>query len=98
VSQVENILGSDRNVTLQLMQEEYLSQRSLKEILGVDDNDTMRSHVTTLVTAGFLARVGGRYRKTPAAIRWLRHKISGSETDAMSGIMGSAFDADEPPF
>lgn len=98
VSQVENILGSDQNVTLQLMQEEYLSQRSLKEILGVDDNDTMRSHVTTLVTAGFLARVGGRYRKTPAAIRWLRHKISGSETDAMSGIMGSAFDADEPPF
>jgi len=93
-SQVQGILGTDRNVPLQLMQEEYLSQRSLKEILGVDDNDTMRSNVTALVTAGFLSRHGGRYRKTPAAIRWLRERISGTDADAMD-MFGSS---DEPPF
>jgi hypothetical protein len=88
VTGVQEIVGRNPTSARQLMEQETLTQTSLREILRIDDRDDLRKTITTLTTAGFLARSGGRYRKTPAGIRWLRARIIGER--------GSQVEIEEP--
>lgn len=92
VTKVREIVGAHAPAARQLMESEVLTQGALKEILAIDDRDKIRQAITTLTTAGFLARsTGFGYRKTPAAIRWLRARIIAEPEVEQTG----AFDDEE---
>jgi hypothetical protein len=82
----------------QFMESELLAQTALQQILGIDDRDAMRRAMTTLTTAGFLSREGGRYRKTPAAIRWLRDRISADDLQPEQPEMLADAEEEQAPF
>lgn len=82
---VEEILSRHAGAMQQMMEQEQFTQRDLREILSYTEGDELRQAITTLRTAGFLRRQGSSfYLKTPAAIRWLRGRLSG-ESSAMNG-------------
>jgi len=92
VTKVREIVAAHGPAARQLMESEVLSNTALKEILAIDDRDKIRQAITTLLTAGFLARLPGYgYKKTPAAIRWLRARISAEPEVEQTG----AFDDEE---
>lgn len=74
----------------QMMEQQQFTQRDLNEILGYDDRDELQRAVRTLRSSGFLHRYGSSfYVKTPAAIRWLRNELHGSNGLAASAGNGS---------
>lgn len=75
--EVERIIRSAPESIRAFMEQEQFTQRDLQEILGVGDRDEIRMKITALRESGFLRRQGSSfYQKTPAAIRWLRARLS----------------------
>lgn len=84
-------LRATGSATHALMEQEYLTQSDLMEVLGIDDRARLRSTITQFKTAGFLRRVGTSYYvKTPAAITWLREEIAGRHPSIASNGNGTS--------
>jgi uncharacterized protein (DUF849 family) len=59
----------------------------------------MRRTITSLMDGGFLARAGSyQFRKTPAAIRWLRARISADDLEPEQPDLPGDMDEEETPF
>lgn len=75
--QVDRIIRAAPQSIRAFMEQEQFTQRDLQEILGIGDRDEIRIKIASLRESGFLRRQGSSfYLKTPAAIRWLRTRLS----------------------
>ena len=96
---VQSILRRNPGAMRSMMEQEQFTQRDLKEILAMNDNDELRAHITTLREAGFLRRQGSSfYLKTPAAIKWLRMQLTGGTGEQVdfSDMMDESVPASPP--
>jgi hypothetical protein len=68
------LLAANPNAVRLLMANDLFSGSDLKEILAITETDRFRQALTLLRGANFLTKAGALYKKSPAAIRWLRNQ------------------------
>jgi hypothetical protein len=95
---VSAIFVRNPNAVGAFMEQDNLTQRDIQEILSFNDRDELRGAITTLRDCGFLRRYGSSfYQKTPAAIQWLRGRVSQNGHFGGLPVLEGEY-PDEPPF